>query len=310
MNWIAGLNALSCIVLAFASDCAPAAEPANEILNHLLTKDGLPGAGGVVLPSPTMPDGLDQAGQRAAIAAIADANHPPEALERNTVVAPVILKVTDDDSEKHGSVQRVDFWFVAYGKLDTIASESFWKSVRNSTADRDDDDWSPTQTGILTADELRARKITDPEDQRHLTADLTFFNRVRVSGTMQAKQTRSSESVTLAAMIDPRFADDKEYPNRWWPLTRDDAGHLQQGQPHPYQTAGWYYKATSLHEPDGAIFVEYHILFDEPEGWFDGANLLRSKLPLLVQEGVRKFRRQLLRGSRAGGPGSRKTTGN
>ena len=35
------------------------------------------------------------------------------------------------------------------------------------------------------------------------------------------------------------------------------------------------------------------ILFDEPVGWFNGANLLRSKLPIVVQEGVRKFRPQL-----------------
>ena len=293
-NIVGWCGVLSLVTTNFAF----AAEPVNEILNHLLTKGGLPGAGDMVLPTPTMPDGLDQAGQRAGIAAIADANHTLESLERKTVVAPLILKVAGDDpAEKQRTLRRVDLWFIAYGKLDTIANESFWKSVRNSSADRDDDDWSPIRTGILTADELRARNITDPEDERHLTADLTLFNRVRVSTTMQAKQTRSSESVTLAAMIDPRFADDKEYPNRWWPLSRDDVGHLQQGEPHPYPTAGWYYKATALHEPAGAIFVEYHILFDEPEGWFDGANLLRSKLPLVVQEGVRRFRRQLAKGS-------------
>jgi hypothetical protein len=297
MSPIAKLVAAGCLVFVSAGRWAVGAEPANEILNHLLTKDGLPGAGDVVLPTPSMADGLDEAGQRAVIVAIADANRTPEALERKTVVAPLVLKVTDNDpADKLQTLRRVDFWFIAYGKLDTIANESFWKSVRNSGADRDDDDLSSSQTGILTADELRTRNITDPDDERHLTADLTLFNRVRVSGTMQAKQTRSNESVTLAAMIDPRFADDKEHPNRWWPLTRDEAGHLQQGQPQPYRTAGWYYKATALHEPAGAIFVEYHILFDEPQGWFDGANLLRSKLPLVVQEGVRKFRRQLAKG--------------
>ena len=87
----------------------------------------------MVLPTPTMPDGLDQAGQRAAIAAIADANHPLESLERKTVVAPLILKVAGDDpAEKQRTLRRVDLWFIAYGKLDTIANESFWKSVRNS----------------------------------------------------------------------------------------------------------------------------------------------------------------------------------
>jgi hypothetical protein len=127
---------------------------------------------------------------------------------------------------------------------------------------------------------------------------------------MQAEQTRSAESIILAAAIDPRFADDKEFPNRWWPMTRDDAGHSQQGPPQPYRAAGWYYKATELHEPAGAIFIEYHILYDEPRGWFDGANLLCSKLPLLVQEGVRKFRRQLAQESGAGRRASGKTSNN
>jgi hypothetical protein len=236
------------------------------------------------------------------IAAVADANHPPEALERKSVVAPLILKITgDEQAAQQRTLRRVDFWFVAYGKLDKIADQSFWKSVRSSLDDREDDEFSSTQTAILSADQLHARRISDRDDERHLWADLTLCNRVRVSATMQAEQTRSAESITLAAAIDPRFADDKEFPNRWWSMTRDDAGHLQQGGPHPYRTAGWYYKATELHEPEGAIFIEYHILYDEPHGWFDGANLICSKLPLVVQDAVRKFRRQLARGSATGG---------
>jgi hypothetical protein len=64
------------------------------------------------------------------------------------------------------------------------------------------------------------------------------------------------------------------------------------GPARPYIGAAWYSKATKLQQPQGAVLFEYHIVFDEPEGWFNGANLLRSKLPLLVQDGVRKFRRR------------------
>ena len=41
------------------------------------------------------------------------------------------------------------------------------------------------------------------------------------------------------------------------------------------------------------MFIEYHVAFIEPEGWFHGTNLLRSKLPIVAQEMVRKFRRNL-----------------
>ena len=43
----------------------------------------------------------------------------------------------------------------------------------------------------------------------------------------------------------------------------------------------------------GAVLVEYHLVFEEPQGWFGGSNLLRSKLPLVCQDGVRKFRRRM-----------------
>ena len=37
-------------------------------------------------------------------------------------------------------------------------------------------------------------------------------------------------------------------------------------------------------------------VFAEPTGWFEGANLLRSKLPLVVQNNVRNMRREWLKG--------------
>jgi len=278
--------------LLFATLCH-AGESANQVLERLLSKGGLPGAPQSELPKPTMADGLDAAGQREAISRIAEANHPIEALERPSVVAPFVLKISDD--EKSGTLRRADLWFVAYGKLDRLADESFWKSARESLSagDRENRELSTTRIDILSADELKTRGIKDPDSERHLTADLTLFNRVRVCATMQAMQTRSPDSVVLAAMLDPRFADDAQFPNCWRPIARDDNGRQQVGAAHPYRTAGWYCKATQLHEPAGALFIEYHVLFDEPVGWFNGANLLRSKLPLAAQEGVRKFRRQL-----------------
>ena len=67
------------------------------------------------------------------------------------------------------------------------------------------------------------------------------------------------------------------------------------GPPQPYGGAGMYLKITKLHEPAGALFVEQHIVFAEPTGWFDGANLLRSKLPLVVQSNVRDMRREWMK---------------
>ena len=56
-----------------------------------------------------------------------------------------------------------------------------------------------------------------------------------------------------------------------------------------------YFKITKLAEPAGALFVEQHIVFAEPTGWFDGNNLLRSKLPIAVQDNVRTMRKEFLK---------------
>jgi hypothetical protein len=288
-NWaIIGLVfALSRAVLAAESD--------NPIFAKLLAKGGVPGAGEVALPKPTLADGQDLAAQKAAIATIADENHPFEALARKSIVAPLLLKISgDDDADSATTVRRVDVWFIAHGSMGEITDDAFWKHLKDSNgSDKESHDATSGHVTLLTADDLKARGITDPADQRHIAADVTLFNRVRITGTMQAMQTRTKDSVLVAALLDPRFDRDRQYRNGWQAITHDDTGAPHLGDPQLYRTAGWYAKATRLSEPPDAIFVEYHILFDEPAGWFNGANLLRSKLPLVVQEAARKFRRRL-----------------
>jgi hypothetical protein len=63
----------------------------------------------------------------------------------------------------------------------------------------------------------------------------------------------------------------------------------------PFSGSGQYLKVTRLVEPQGALFVEYHLVFTEPADWFGGANLLRSKLPQAAQVIVRSMRRELLK---------------
>ena len=46
-------------------------------------------------------------------------------------------------------------------------------------------------------------------------------------------------------------------------------------------------------EPADAVLVECHIVYEEPYGWFDGANLVKQKGSLIATEKVRTFRRKL-----------------
>jgi hypothetical protein len=263
----------------------------NEILQALQT-DGVKSETGVTakLPEFTLPDGLDAAAQQAAMEKIAERNKPVDAMLRKAVTAPFVLKITDAQPES--TMRRVDLWFVVHGDLDKISDEKFLKQYAK------EDKEGPVQMGFfLEPDELKARGISPQTgsgiDERYAHTQVSLFDRVYVMSTGHGMKTRSEESVVTASILDQRFAGDKDYPNQWSPLERADSGKLEVGDPHPYSGTGSYLKATKLKEPAGAIFVEYHLVFDEPRQWFNGANLLRTKLPILVQDEVRRFRRRV-----------------
>ena len=59
-----------------------------------------------------------------------------------------------------------------------------------------------------------------------------------------------------------------------------------------------YLKITKLKEPEGALFIEQHIVFVEPHGWFGGERTLTSKLPQAVKVTVKNMRVELDRASK------------
>ena len=64
----------------------------------------------------------------------------------------------------------------------------------------------------------------------------------------------------------------------------------------PNQTVrgrGELLKITRLSAVPGALLVEVHFLFTEPQEWFDGAPILRSKISLVAQDRIRSLRSEL-----------------
>ena len=121
---------------------------------------------------------------------------------------------------------------------------------------------------------------------------------VEVSATRYAMLTETPSGVVAAGRLDPRFANDPDFPNQWRPITKDALGEPVLGAKHPYSGTGFYLQVTRLGEPADAIFFEFHAAFNEPEGWFDGAATLRSRLPTIIKFKVEQFRDKLARASR------------
>jgi hypothetical protein len=264
----------------------------NAIFEELTTRGVQLNGVTVRLPAPTLADGLSASEQQAALASIADTNHPVSALVRNAVVAPLVLRMEDEPKKGAVRPRRVDLWFVVYGDIEKLGDEDFLIKQANEEARADGQQFS--QEGhILTADELRTHSISTNSGERYVAGRFTLFDRVQISGTMRTKLTRTAESVTTAGRLDPRFDQKAEFPNVWRSIKRDAEGRASLGRPQPYRGVGWFAKATKLADPAGAILIEVHTVFDEPAEWFNGANLLRSKLPIVLQDKARAVRRRL-----------------
>lgn len=184
----------------------------------------------------------------------------------------------------------MEFYFVAYGRLKTLTNKEVLDRLGGTECNKG-------EGKTLTAEDLAKRGITIPSDMAkregfgHGTFNL--LDKVQLQVTGQSIWSETTDSLTLAAAVDPRFNNDKEFPNQWRSLEKNDEGDFKKGPPHPYQGAGYYLKVTRLKDPDTALFLECHVYFAEPAAWFQGTNLLRSKLPPVTQDVVRKVRREL-----------------
>ena len=276
---------------------APVAE--NPVCKRLL-EQGVKMSDGTAfrLRPPIMADGLDAAGQLAAIAKVADDRAPVSELLAKSSYAPVVTKVrTVKPPQGEGpAVRTVDVWFVAHGEWNTLVSKDFLESVVGSEGKKSKRS-IVSKSGLLTEEELKKRKLTakvaDGYEERFLYTTFSLFEQVQVSATRFSTLIKGKDFVLAAGWIDPRFDKDSDYANQWRPLLRDAQAEIKPGPAHPFAHAGGYAKITRLQKPSDAAFVECHLVYEEPYGWFEGLNLVGQKVPLMVQEKVRTFRRKL-----------------
>ncbi len=277
---------------------ADATETSANLVYELLTTDGVTLSDGTVvqLPSPSLPNGTNADQQRQSLRKIAG-RIPYDEFVRNSRTARFridLRSVKNRSGVRTG--QTVDIWFVAYGTLRAINENELLDELaklNRTKAGQNNQD----RSRLLREDELAERNIimaTDEEQrERYGYFDAPVLNKVQVSGVTRSVLTQSEHSALWAIVLDDRFLSDRELPNQWRSLLRNDLGAVELGPTQPYSGLGGYVKVEELVDPKGALLVEMHLAFDEPQGWFGGANLLRTKLPLAVQENVRVFRKKL-----------------
>jgi hypothetical protein len=286
------------LALVLASvGAAPAAE--NPVFTEL-TEQGVKMSDGTMfkLRKPIVADGLDAAAQLAAIGKVADARAPLGELLADSTRAPVVTKVrTAKVSEGEGpAVRTVDVWFVVHGDWNMLTSKDFIESLLGSEGKKSKRS-IVSKSGSLTDAEIAKRslsaKIADDREEHFVYTTFSLFELVQVSATRFSVGTKGKDSILAAGKIDPRFDKDAEYPNQWRALLRDAQAEIKPGPAHVFAHAGGYAKITRLQKPTNAVFVECHLVYEEPYAWFEGANLVAQKVPLMVQEKARSFRRKV-----------------
>ncbi len=263
-------------------------ETENPLFKNLLDT-GMPIGAGVKsqLPAPTLPDGLDAVKQKAAILKLIGDDYTFEDFTRKSAVAPQLVKFRDiEPSDPKAPARGVDSWFIVYGDMKAIDDEKFRDRITNVSR-------SEGKGHTLTKEDLTKRKILVPKGDREGFGFVEFdlIEKVKLSVTGRAIWSRTAESAVVAAEVDPRFAGDAEFPNQWRSIIKE-GGESKLGPVQPWAGSAFYLKITQLAEPAGALFCEQHVVLVEPLGWFDGANLLRSKLPAVIQNNVRTMRRE------------------
>lgn len=269
-----------CLVLWLACGPARTPEPAPPCPSVKLSPKVT-----VPLPAPVMADGLAAAQQQEVIEKLPGRQTPVEELTRLSTVAPYVLKIRDIESgDPEAPGRGLSLFFVAQGSFEELSRSDFLDRLLNSG--RKDAEIRPLPRGDASDAAAASAHVAVP-----------LMERVLLSGTVKTRWTRTAESITVFGQLDSGASVPPEQAGQWRKLRRGDDGKVgPAGPPQPYEAAAYVLKITRLQEPAGALFVEWHLLYSEPTAWFDGANLLRSKLPLVLQTKVRGFRRELVRG--------------
>jgi len=245
---------------------------------------------------PTLRDAMSADQQMEAIRSILG-NLEEERFFRSSIVSPFVFEMKPlSKLESGGQRQRLDVWFVAHGKLAAIEEKRMIEDLTGPEAKPTPG--LPEIARQLSEQEMKARDLTfgdqpDGSGRSYGILGANILDKAFVTGITSSRYRKTETSIELFLRLSPSLFDDADFPARWHSLSKADDGVFQLGKPKPYTDLAALIKVTELVGVEDGLFVEVHVVYAEPYGWFEGRNLLRSKLPPVLQDAVRKFRRKL-----------------
>jgi hypothetical protein len=302
-QFIGRYSLLAGLVLATWAATPVCAQQDNSILATLLKKGvTFDQRGDRPLRPPTLGDGMSAAEQQAAIEGIlalklgqAVSFEKFARFEGTGLSAPYVMVIDEPKFGQNAPGHSIDLWFVVHGALSKVAAPAF---LKNQFQPDPKDKLVTLANADLANRQIKLQPIPGATES-YAYGQFRIFptnTRVLVGGVCHLMQTTTKTSSVLAGIMDPRFDQDRAMPNQWQPVLGIANGQLQLGNPTVYHSSGGYTKISELVDVAGSLLVEYHFVFDEPEAWFNGNDLLRPKLQLQTPDDVRMFRRKVLLG--------------
>lgn len=235
---------------------------------------------------------------------------------RDSVVAPLAVRteaIADGGGKRIGHF--IDVTFVVHQSIAEIRQSKVLDNFRSAAAgdskvgtikfpdNENADELETTMTRSLTASELSQFGVSLDQKYESLGyLQLPLLGKVILSGVARARRSvwsteDESAPVILTWLLDSRFGSASpqadSIANQWRAIQRNEVGQRELGPPQPYAGMGGYVAIAPLPGDAAASIVQIRFVIHEPQDWFQGRNLLRSKLPLLIQDRVRNIRREL-----------------
>ncbi len=272
--------------LACTQPAAHAEHALNSVFQELIGKGWNLGERRLVLPRPLTADGQTADAERERLAALAGSARAAQELVRDSVTAPLIIKV-HDEKIAGATVRIADLWFTVRADLAALDPE---KQARAADQKRVEAANMLFETRMLKDDEIKAAGApTHLEGASIWYAHVhgRLLDRIEVEATNEAVVTRSGASIVVAS----RVADGFQGANATGWKALDQAG--ASGPLKPYRGGASYTRISKMASQPGMLLVESHLAFLEPDAWFQAAPILRSKLSIIAQDQIRRLRREL-----------------
>lgn len=225
--------------------------------------------------------------QQRVLREIAGSERALDDLLRDSVTAPFILKVRDLDTP-HGTIRLADLTFAVHADLAKIQPRDAAREAGGQSVEAANMKVSTSQVAPPILKDLEIPQ--DDPNQWFVHTSAEMLGRIRVEATNQVVVSQEEHALLIASMTDPRFQAIKDIPNFWQALP--NRGNPA-GSPVPYDGSISYAQITEMKGVPGVLVVETRIAFFEPEDWFDGGPILRSKFAPIAQDQIRRLRREL-----------------